>query len=216
MICRYIHLCVQRSLSLRRRDASWDRKWEEARSQQEAGGRSRPWARCLLLTLVTSFITAVLQAGQAEQLVLGEQGEVGARAGGGAGGAAQDTAAQEEAHGGQQQQQQQQQQHQHNSRLGLRVDAPQIALACHYFRYLRYLQCPHCSSRGGSVSARPSPLTLPSPDQGAGHQNNLRQGENASWNSPVTFLPPSLFLHLFSFNYRSSGILFTLHLSCHS
>ena len=188
---------MQRSLSLRRRDASWDRKWEEARGQQEAGSRSRPWARCLLPTLVTSssITAAMLQAGQTEQHVLGEQGQVGARAGGGAGGAAQDTTTQEEAHGGQHQQQQQQQhqhQHQHHARLGLRVDAPQISIPCHYFRYPRYLHCPHFSSRGGSVSARPSPLTLPSPDQGASHQNILRHRENARLSSTVHFpsLPP--------------------------
>ena len=36
------------------------------------------------------------------------------------------------------------------------------------------------------MSARPSPLTLPSPDQGAGHQNILRHRENASWDSTVS------------------------------
>ena len=40
----------QRSLSLRRRDNSWDRKWEETQrpAEPEAGntrGRATPWAR---------------------------------------------------------------------------------------------------------------------------------------------------------------------------
>ena len=38
---------LQRSLSLRRRDGSWDRRWEESRRQEtgERGAQSRPWAR---------------------------------------------------------------------------------------------------------------------------------------------------------------------------
>ena len=35
---------LQRSLSLRRRDGSWDRKWEDSQ-RNETEVRSRPWAR---------------------------------------------------------------------------------------------------------------------------------------------------------------------------
>ena len=40
-------LAAQRSLSLRRRDGSWDRRWEETRRGEggERQGQSRPWAR---------------------------------------------------------------------------------------------------------------------------------------------------------------------------
>ena len=38
---------LQRSLSLRRRDGSWDRRWEETRRQEteERPQQSRPWVR---------------------------------------------------------------------------------------------------------------------------------------------------------------------------
>ena len=40
-------MAYQRSLSLRRRDGSWDRRWEETQRGEggERPGQSRPWAR---------------------------------------------------------------------------------------------------------------------------------------------------------------------------
>ena len=40
-------MAYQRSLSLRRRDGSWDRRWEETQRGEggERSGQGRPWAR---------------------------------------------------------------------------------------------------------------------------------------------------------------------------